>query len=260
MGRIENKLAELKKARKKALVFFLTAGFPERDSTENIAESLERGGADILEIGMPFSDPLADGPVIQRSSQVALKNGVTLDSIFTIVASIRLRSSIPLVLMGYLNPIMEYGPEKFFSTAAKTGVDGVILPELPLEEVGRFKSMIESNGLSQILLVTPTTAPGRIRRIDSASNGFLYCVSTTGVTGSGPRGDIKRYLEIVRHNAPKNPLLVGFGIATPKDALALSKEADGVIVGSALLKFLSSSDSAQSLQTWVGGFRTALNQ
>jgi tryptophan synthase alpha chain len=258
VGRIEQKLADLRKGKKKALVFFLTAGFPEQDSTEGIAAALEQGGADILEIGMPFSDPLADGPVIQHSSAVALNNGVTLDCIFKSVAAIRSRSSIPLVLMGYLNPIMEYGPEKFFSQARASGADGIILPELPLEEVHRFKNLVESNRLSQILLVTPTTPPDRIRQIDSASSGFLYCVSTTGVTGSGHRSNIRAYLDIVRRNATKNPLLVGFGISTPEDASGIAESADGVIVGSALLRLLGQKCSPADLAKWVRDFRESL--
>ncbi len=258
MGRIEQKLAELKLAKKKALVFFVTAGFPDIDSTPEIAEALESGGADVLEIGMPFSDPLADGPVIQQSSAVAIRNGVTLETIFNTMQSIRKRSSIPLVLMGYLNPIVEYGPEKFFARAEQCGVDGIILPELPLEEVGRFAKIITSHGISQILLVTPTTTPERIRRIDAASSGFLYCVSTTGVTGSGPKNDVSGYLEIVRHNATKNPLLVGFGISTPEDAKTIARAADGVIIGSALLRKLADHIGRDELVRWVGSFRTSL--
>lgn len=259
MGRIEQKLAALKRAKKKALVFFLTAGFPERNSTESIAESLEQGGADILEIGMPFSDPLADGPVIQHSSSVALKNGITLDAIFAIIDAIRSKSTIPLVLMGYLNPIMEYGPEKFFTKAAKIGVDGIILPELPLEEAGRFKKTVDANGLSQILLVTPTTSAERIRNIDAASNGFLYCVSMTGVTGSDRRTDIQSYLTTVRHHASRNPLLVGFGISAPQDASAVAANVDGVIIGSALIRKISGSAAPGQLRAWTQEFRTALD-
>lgn len=259
MGRIEQKLAALKRDKKKALVFFITAGFPQRDSTPTIAATLEAGGADMLEIGMPFSDPLADGPVIQHSSSVALQNGVTLDSIFEMVVTIRSSSSIPLVLMGYLNPIMEYGAERFFQKAAESGVDGIILPELPLEEVKRFNATIAATGLSQILLVTPTTSPERIREIDSASRGFLYCVSTTGVTGSKHRLDIKEYLEHVRQFAPTNPLLVGFGISTPEDAATISAAANGVIIGSALIRRLEEPSPEGDLTDWAKAFRTALS-
>lgn len=259
MGRIEEQLSSLKSKKKKALVFFLTAGFPKLGSTVEIAAALERGGADILEIGMPFSDPLADGPAIQESSNIAIKNGVTLQSILDTVRAIRAESDIPLVLMGYLNPILRFGENDFFPMAAKAGVDGIILPELPFEETSRFKSLIDAGGLSHILLVTPTTAPDRIRNIDAASGGFLYCVSTTGVTGSVHRSNIGDYLKVVRTNAPKNPLLVGFGISTPDDAAAIAQSADGIIIGSALIRQISRGANPSELAEWVRGFRTAVD-
>ena len=259
MGRIEEKLVELKSKKKKALVFFLTAGFPAFDSTPGIAASLEQGGADIIEIGMPFSDPLADGPAIQKSSDIAIKNGVTLATTLDSVRSIRAKSGIPIVLMGYLNPILRYGEAEFFPEASKAGVDGIILPELPFEEVPRFKSHIIGSCLSQILLVTPTTSEDRMRRIDDASSGFLYCVSTTGVTGSKHQSNIPGYLETVRKNARKNPLLVGFGISTPEDAATIARSADGVIIGSALIRQITRNANSTDLTDWVRGFRTAID-
>jgi tryptophan synthase alpha chain len=259
VGRIEVQLSSLKSEEKKALVFFLTAGYPKIDSTEKIALALERGGADIIEIGMPFSDPLADGPAIQASSNIAIKNGVTLQSVLDTVRAIRRKSNIPLVLMGYLNPILRFGEKDFFPMAAQAGVDGIILPELPFEETSRFKTLIDGSGLSQILLVTPTTSPARIQKIDAASGGFLYCVSTTGVTGSDHRANIGEYLAVVRKNASKNPLLVGFGISTPSDAASIAKSADGVIIGSALIKHLSSGATSSDLPEWVRGFRSAID-
>ena len=259
MGRIENKLATLKKENKKALVFFLTAGFPTLESTVGLATALEQGGADIIEIGMPFSDPLADGPVIQESSAVAIKNGATLSFVLDTVRAIRSRSAIPLVLMGYLNPILRFGEKKFFQEANKSGADGIILPEVPLDEVDRYKSTVKDSGLSQIMLVTPTTTEDRIRRIDAASEGFLYCVSTTGVTGSQHQQSIGPYLEAVRRNAHKNPLLVGFGISTPDDATSAAKNADGVIIGSALVKEIKGGKASSELTEWVDGFRSALD-
>jgi tryptophan synthase alpha chain len=259
VGRIENKLSGLQKEKKKALVFFLTAGFPKHDSTEVLATALEQGGADMLEIGMPFSDPLADGPAIQESSSVAIKNGVTLQTVLDTVRAIRKKSGIPLVLMGYLNPILRFGEAKFFAKAADAGVDGIILPELPFEETDRFKSLIDGNGLSQILLVTPTTSPERIRNIDAASRGFLYCVSTTGVTGSGRRSNIKSYLATLRQHAQRNPLLVGFGISTPQDAASIATSADGVIIGSALIRRIAGAGNSDNLTTWTQEFRTSLD-
>jgi len=259
VGRIEQKLSKLKSEKEKALVFFLTAGFPTLDATVDIAIALEQGGADMLEIGMPFSDPLADGPAIQESSALAIKNGVTLSFILEAVKSIRSRSSIPLVLMGYLNPILRFGEEKFFTSAAEAGVDGVILPELPFEEIGRYKSLVNESGLSQILLVTPTTSQDRIRKIDAASCGFLYCVSTTGVTGSDHHSNIPKYLETIGANARKNPLLVGFGISTPDDAATIARSADGVIIGSALIRHLSHTTEPSEITNWARGFRSAID-
>lgn len=260
MGRIEERLSVLRARGKKALVFFVTAGFPERDSTPDVAAALQEGGADMLEIGMPFSDPPADGPAIQNSSARALKNGVGLATVLEAVRRIRTRSAIPLVLMGYLNPILTFGAERFFAEAAKAGVDGIILPELPLEETHRFKAPMEANGLSQVLLVAPTTSDDRMARIDAASRGFLYCVSLAGVTGSSRRAPLTDYLERVRRHASRNPVLVGFGISNPDDAASMAGASDGVIIGSALVRILESYPSSDVLAAWARTFREALDR
>jgi tryptophan synthase alpha chain len=244
-NRITKTLDSLKEQKKKALACFITAGFPTIDATVPFVREIENGGADIIELGMPFSDPLADGPVIQQSSHIALSQGMTLDTILSQVREIRLKSSIPLVLMGYLNPILRYGVKKFFSAAANAGVDGVVLPELPFEELGRYKSLIESAGLANILLVTPTTPAKRLSMIDKASSGFLYCVSTTGVTGGAGRSMNIDYIGKVKKSAKKNPVLVGFGIKTPEDAKRIAQHADGVIVGSELIRRMIQGDSPQ---------------
>lgn len=251
MNRITEKLSLLKKRDEKALVCFLTAGFPNIKDTVPLVLEIEKAGADIIELGMPFSEPLADGPIIQHSSQIALKNGITLDKIFDIVKAIRKKSEIPIVLMGYLNPILAYGAREFFKTASKSGVDGVVLPELPFEESSRFKSVIEKNGLVNILLVTPTTPSARIAEIDKASSGFLYCVSTTGVTGSRSQNYNQKYLSRVRKIAKNNPVLVGFGIKTPEDAKQTASQANGIIVGSALIKIIAQEKSHQRISMFV---------
>ena len=258
MSRIDTTLRILNKRGEKALALFITAGYPELESTVPIVHALEQGGADIIEIGMPFSDPLADGPVIQESSHRALKNGITLQRILSDLAAIRKQSDIPLVLMGYVNPIMAFGEERFFSCMAEAGADGIILPELPLEEIGRFSSLIARSGLSQILLVTPTTAAERISAIDEASSGFMYCVSTTGVTGGKSRVPEQEYLKRVKREARKNAVMVGFGVSTPEDAHAYAQATDGVIIGSALIKRLGQGLAGEPLSTWVRGMKEAL--
>ena len=259
-NRVDERLNLLSARKEKTLALFITAGYPHLDSTVQVVLALERGGADIIEIGMPFSDPLADGPVIQQSSTAAIRNGMTLARLLEDVVTIRAQSGIPIVLMGYLNPILRYGPDRFFEAAGRNGVDGVILPELPLEEAGRYSSAIHANGLAQILLVTPATPPERIRAIDQASDGFLYCVSTTGVTGAEGSGSPEADIREVRKNASKNRVLVGFGIARPEDAARYAQEADGVIVGSALIKKIGEGSSLEALSAWVREFKEAVRR
>ena len=249
-NRISRDLGRIRAGGGKALALFITAGYPDPTSTVELVPRLAAAGADIIELGMPFSDPLADGPVIQESSAVALKNGVTIATILGDVRAIRKSCEIPLVMMGYVNPILSYGAKRFFDEAAGAGVDGVILPELPLEESGRFAGLMKTNGLAQILLVTPTTPPERIRNIDAASDGFLYCVATTGVTGTGGKA-ADEYVARVKSNAPKNPVLVGFGISTPDDARRAAANADGVIIGSALIRRLQKKESPGDVEQWV---------
>jgi len=260
MNRLERKLSRLAKSKQKALALFLTAGYPRIDSTVDLVLNLEGAGADIIELGMPFSDPLADGPVIQQCSSVALHNGVTLGTIIDDVKKIRVRSGIPIVLMGYLNPILRYGDEVFFRVISAAGVDGIILPELPLEEAGRFKETIDRNGLSHILLITPTTPGERIEAIDSASSGFVYCVSIRGITGRTDGPPALEYIQEAKKHVNKNPLLVGFGISTPAQAKRYAKEADGVIIGSELLRRIQELGTGVELLQWVRDLNNAVSQ
>jgi tryptophan synthase alpha chain len=258
MNRISHKLKFLADKKEKALVCFITAGFPTIEATVPLVREIEKGGADIVELGMPFSDPLADGPVIQASSQQAIKNGITLDYILDYVKKIRKHSDIPLVLMGYLNPILHYGEERFFADAAKAGVDGVILPEVPLEESDRYLLLTRKYHLADVLLVSPATPNKRIQNIDNVSSGFLYCVSTTGVTGHSNIGDIELYVKRVKRSAKNNSVLVGFGIKTPADAQRIAQYADGVIVGSALIKRIAKKNSVKEIGGWVRQLKKAL--
>ncbi len=249
---------------RKALSFFLTAGFPSIDSTLPILFALEESGADLVELGIPFSDPIADGPTIQQSSDVAIHNGVTIDLIFGLVEQARSRSSIPIVLMGYANPIYAYGLTKFLDTCARKGVDGVIIPDIPLEEGEEFRKSAAERNIAAVQLATPTSDPDRIRRIDDASTGFLYCVSVTGVTGgrSNLRERAGEYIQSLRGSVRKNPVLVGFGIATPDDARFMGSVADGIIIGSALLDTISRSSPdgrIAAVRTFAQSMRSALD-
>ena len=257
--RLEHRLTANTKAGRRSLAMFLTAGYPALTATADLVCGLEEGGADLVEIGVPFSDPLADGPVIQKASGTAIANGVTLPWILEMVAALRHRTSVPIVLMGYLNPIMRYGSDRFFGDAAEAGVDGVILPELPLEEWSLYAPLVAQAGLAGILLATPTTPPARVEAIDKASTGFVYCVSTTGVTGGAVVGSALEDVRAVRAHVRRNPMLVGFGISQPQQAVDFAREADGVIIGSALLRRLDEDPSPGGTRVWTAGFRRALD-
>jgi tryptophan synthase alpha chain len=257
-NRVTATLAALQERKEKALVLFLTAGYPAIDTAVTLVPALANAGADIIEIGMPFSDPLADGPVIQASSQQAIQNGITLEIILKQVQEIRKQTSVPIILMGYVTPILKYGAEKFFADAAQAGADGVILPEVPLEESKKYLELTQKNNLADILLVSPTTSDKRIRELDKTSTGFLYCVSITGVTGKTGAGDIHAYVQRVKRNVKKNAVLVGFGIRTPEDARRIAHDADGVIIGSALIQKLAAQTPLADIYQWVADVKKAM--
>lgn len=236
-NRITKKLAQLTDKGEKALITFITAGDPDVDATKELVLTLEKGGADIIELGVPYSDPLADGPVIQMASQRALKSGTNLSKIFQIVSDLREKTQIPIVLMTYFNPLLHYGLSKVASDAAKAGVDGFIVPDLPMEEADEFSGLLAEYSLHLIPLVAPTSGAERIREIAGSGDGFIYCVSQLGVTGVRTEipDNIKEFMDIVRASTAK-PLAVGFGISNPEQAAAISKFCDAVIVGSALVK------------------------
>jgi tryptophan synthase alpha chain len=239
MGRLTETFRKLRKNNEKALVTFITAGDPDLETTTEIIRELESSGADIIELGIPFSDPMADGPTIQLSSERALAGGATLPKILDMVRSMRKTSEIPLVLMGYYNPVFYYGTERFVADAVEAGVDGIILVDLPPEEADAegFSALAKKGGLDCIFLLTPTSDDSRIATVVKHGRGFLYYVSVTGVTGA--RTDISATLaeELKRiRTATAMPLVVGFGISDPVQAGTVAALADGAVVGSALVK------------------------
>lgn len=237
MSRLDRTFKVLRRRDEKAMGLFVTDGFPTPEATVPILRALDRGGADFIELGMPFSDPLAEGRPIQRSSAQALSQGVTLADTLRRAEDFRAESDTPLVLMGYVNPIMKYGPTAFCRDASVAGLDGVILPDLPPEESDDLLEAASDHGLDVIFLIAPNTSDHRIVEIDRRSTGFVYAVSVTGLTGSdvGERPTVDEYLQRARRLVQQNPLVVGFGIKTHDDAMELSIHTDGFIVGSALI-------------------------
>jgi tryptophan synthase alpha chain len=226
------------------LSIFYTAGFPKLNDTINIAQCLEKAGADIIEIGIPFSDPVADGPTIQDSNKLALENGMNLKLLLEHVKTIRKEVKIPIILMGYLNPVMQYGIEQFVKDASKAGVDGLILPDMPLDVYhDEFKDLFEKHELTNTFLISPTTSEDRIRKIDAVSNSFIYAVSASSTTGAKGEFSDDQLNYFKRLNAMKlsNPLLIGFGISDNKAFTTACAHSAGAIVGSAFINLIKSS-------------------
>lgn len=247
-NRIEKRLAALKKEGKKALVAFVTAGDPHLKWTPKVVLELEKAGADIVELGMPFSDPMADGPVIQKSSERALKAGATLKGVFAAVGQVRKTSEIPMLLMGYFNPVLQFGIPQFFAAAKKAGVDGVLLVDLPPEEGEEVRLAAKAEGVSLVYLLSPTSGKNRIDLVRRKGSGFIYYVSLTGVTGSAIRSNpaLQKKLKEVVSGSPL-PVCVGFGIKSAEQAAEVAKQAHGVVVGSALVECFAKSPAPQAI-------------
>ncbi len=225
---------------KRVLNVYCTAGYPELNSTLSVMESLQANGADLIELGMPYSDPLADGPVIQQSSAIALENGMTIAQLFEQLDGFRDRITVPVILMGYMNPVLQYGFERFCSDAARVGVDGLILPDLPEYEFEtEYGAIIRKYALDFIFLVTPETAEERVKKLDKLSTGFLYAVSSSSTTGSNKQmTSVQDYLKRLESYQLTNPVLVGFGIKDRESFDAACAHANGAIIGSAYIKAL----------------------
>jgi len=225
----------------KILNVYCTAGYPLLNSTMEVIKALQKNGVDIIELGMPYSDPLADGPVIQQSSSIALANGMTIKKLFEQLKDLRKEISVPVVLMGYMNPVLQYGFEKFCSDAAAVGIDGLILPDLPEHEFEtEYGDIIKKHGLDFIFLVTPETSEGRVRKLDGLSSGFIYAVSSSSTTGGDKNlSEIKSYLQKLKAMSLKNPVLVGFGIKDKSTFETACANANGAIIGTAYIKALA---------------------
>lgn len=259
MNRIDQKFAYLRSINKKAFIPFITAGDPSLDVTESLALSLESSGADVIELGVPFSDPIADGPTIQRSSLRALKSGTTLKKVIDMVAKLRTKTEIPIVLMGYYNPIYKYGVKKFVSDAVSVGIDGLIVADLPPEEADELISVARGQHLDTIFLVAPTSSLERIKIICEASTGYVYCVSSMGVTGTRERisETLRPTVEKIKRQTDK-PIAIGFGVSNPEQAKEVAKLADGVIVGSAIVNIIEKEQSSGNLIPALSKFSSAI--
>jgi len=235
------------KKKNKVLNIYCTAGFPQADDTIKVMNAIQENGADIIELGMPYSDPLADGEVIQASSSKALRNGMTIARLFEQLKNFREKVSIPIILMGYMNPVLQYGFEKFCADASAAGVDGLILPDLPEHEFEtEYGAIIKKYELDFIFLVTPETSNERITILDSLSTGFLYAVSSSSTTGKEKKFDaVEKYLQRLQHLNLKNPILVGFGIKDRSTFEAACKYANGAIIGTAFIKAIENADDVE---------------
>ena len=255
MSRIEKRFRKVRDEGSKALVAYLTAGDPDLETTKEIILGLDRAGVDILEIGVPFSDPTADGPIIQAASHRALEGGATLTGILEMIETVRAVSEIPIVLFGYYNPILSYGNEPFAKRARAAGVDGLLVVDLPPEESAELRRYTDRAGIDFISLIAPTSTDGRIRRIARDAGGFLYYISITGVTGTlKPRAaDIKRDVERIRA-VTDLPVAVGFGISTPEQAREIAPHADGIVIGSAFVRLIEENSGANNMVNIVAGY------
>jgi tryptophan synthase alpha chain len=261
MSRIAQVFAQLKKTGRPGLIPFITAGDPDLATSARLVLTLAAAGADVVELGFPFSDPMADGPTIQAASERALAAGSSLAGVLNLVAEVRKDSQIPIVLMGYFNPVYRYGVKRFASDAAAAGVDGLLLVDLPPEEADEILPDLRANGIDMITLLAPTTPPERMKRLAALGSGYLYYVSMTGVTGSKKLDpeEIRQAVTEVRTLSPI-PVAVGFGITTAEDAATVGSYADAVVVGSTLVKLIADHAHMPDLHPQVQHFLTELRQ
>ncbi|MBF0618981.1 MAG: tryptophan synthase subunit alpha [Candidatus Omnitrophica bacterium] len=255
MNRIDLKFQQLRKAGKKAFIAYITAGYPSLEATEALVLALEESGADIIELGIPFSDPMADGPTIQEASFKALENGTTVRKILDMVRAIRRVSNIPLALMTYYNPVFHVGDAHFVEAAAAAGIDGLIIPDLPPDEAKELRAACLAHDVANIFFLSPTTTAARIAPIAKASTGFIYFVSVAGVTGSRKSipAEIARDIRAAKKVTDK-PVCIGFGVSTPEEVKAMANISDGVIVGSAIIKEITKHSGQKDMPARVAAF------
>ena len=255
MTRIDESFARLRAEGRRAFIPYITAGDPDLQATHDLVLKLVEAGADLIEFGVPFSDPIADGPVIQRATERALASGTSLSQILELVGRIRQSSDIPLMLMSYYNPLLNHGLEQLARDASDAGLDGILASDLTVEESGRFVAIMGGAGLNTIFLVAPTSSPERVERIAGVSTGFLYAVSRTGVTGETQElsGELVEFIRLLKTHTDI-PLAVGFGISTPEHVRAVWGEADGAIVGSAIVREIEKKLGEEGMPQAVGDF------
>ncbi len=261
MNRIEKKFRQLRKQDKKAFIAFITAGYPNLNITGRLISEFSKAGVDIIELGVPFSDPLADGAVIQESSQYALKKGINLDKIFNLVKSARKNTDTPICLMSYYNPIFCFGEEKFVKKALSCGVDGVIIPDLPPEEGSLLENFAKRSGLDTIFFLAPTSSLKRIKSVAKKSRGFIYYVSLTGVTGTRKElpKDFIQQVKLIKKYTDK-PVCLGFGVSTSQQVRQINRVADGVIVGSVIVRKIKENIKHPDLVKRVTNFVKTLKE
>ncbi len=261
MSRIKDKFAALQERGEKALVAYLTAGDPSLKITEELCLALADSGVDILEIGVPFSDPTADGPVIQAAAQRALKQGTTLEQVLAMVRRIRTASAVPCVLFGYYNPVFSFGSPQFALRAKEAGIDGVLIVDLPPEEAAELRGETDPCGIDFITLIAPTTTDDRISMITSQASGFLYYISIMGITGT-KKPEVKDIMKDVARIKKLSalPVAAGFGISTPAQAAEIAPHADGVVVGSAFVKMIAENSGQKDLVTKVARYAAEIKQ
>jgi tryptophan synthase alpha chain len=252
MSRLEETFARIRKEGKPGLVTYITAGDPDLSRTRGVLSALDRGGADVVEVGVPFSDPLADGPVIQRATERALASGTTLSGVLDLVADVRADLEAPVVIFSYANPILRLGAQRFADRAREAGVDGVLVLDLPIEEADDFRNMLRERGIDTILLLSPTTTDDRLRKAGALGSGFLYAISRLGVTGARDRiaAGAREMVERIRR-VSRLPVALGFGNSSPEHVREVGQWADAAVVGSALVSVMAEAGASHDLNTRV---------